>query len=299
MSRSSRETSKPMNRVLLNNVDHAVRVAIRAGAEFGDGVNQIPIFPSEFEAAQRSFPIIFRPEGEGLQAHVLLGLDRDENLFLDGDRWTSGYVPAFQRRGPFSIAVSPGTAGDGEPAEPMIHIDLDDPRVGAEDGLPVFREHGGNAPLLNHMTGVLRTIYQGLETAPAIYAAWREAGLLRSMTLQISLDDDLTYDLPHQIGPLLKRPSCIPKEDPTIVVLGGGGSRIVAMLGALASIESRCPDFLSRTHTLVGTSAGAILSILLCCRFTITELQKQVLEFLCGLRGFNTAAWCFLMVVLH
>jgi len=186
-----------MNRVLLNNVDHAdLRVAIRAGAEFGDGVNQLPIFPSEFEAAQRSFPIIFRPEGEGLQAHVLLGLDRDENLFLDGDRWTSGYVPAFQRRGPFSIAVSPGTADDGEPAEPMIHIDLDDPRVGAEDGLPVFREHGGNAPLLNHMTGVLRTIYQGLETAPAIYAAWREAGLLRSMTLQISLDDDLTYDLP-------------------------------------------------------------------------------------------------------
>jgi hypothetical protein len=186
-----------MNRVLLNNVDHAdLRVAIRAGAAFGDSVNQLPIFPAEFEEAQRSFPIVFRPEGDGFQAYVLLGLDRDENLFLDGERWTSGYVPAFQRRGPFSIALTRAEPDQDEPTEPMVHVDLDDPRVGAPDGLPVFKEHGGNAPLLNHMTDILRTIYEGLETAPAIYAAWRDAGLLQPMTLQISLRDDLTYDLP-------------------------------------------------------------------------------------------------------
>lgn len=183
-----------MNRVLLNNVDHAdLRVAIRAGAEFGDCVNQLPIFPSEFEEVQRVFPIVFRPEGNVLQAYALLGLDRDENLFLDGTRWTSAYVPAFQRRGPFSIALS---QSEHDPVEPMVHIDLDDPRVGAPDGLPVFREHGGNAPLLNHVTDVLRTIYEGMETAPSIYTAWREAGLMQSITLQISLDDGTTYDLP-------------------------------------------------------------------------------------------------------
>ena len=44
----------------------------------------------------------------------------------------------------------------------LNNIDLDDLRVGSPDGLPVFREHGGNAPLLGHMNDVLRTIYQGL-----------------------------------------------------------------------------------------------------------------------------------------
>jgi hypothetical protein len=186
-----------MNPVLLNNVDHAdLRVAIRAGAEFGDSVNQLPIFPSEFEEAQRAFPIIFRPEENGLQAYVLLGLDRDENLFLDGERWTSAYVPAFQRRGPFSVAFGEAQPGDVGRGEPMVHVDLDDPRVGVPDGLPVFREHGGNAPLLAHMTDVLRTIYQGLEIAPEIYAAWQEAGLLQSITLQITVDDERTYELP-------------------------------------------------------------------------------------------------------
>ncbi|WP_037533509.1 MULTISPECIES: SapC family protein [unclassified Sphingomonas] len=184
-----------MNRVLLNTIDHAdLRVAIRAGAAFGDDVNQAPIFPSEFEEAQRAFPIIFREEDGAIQPYALLGLDRDENLFLAGDRWTSDYVPVFQRRGPFSIAVGTTQAGDDD--GPMVHLDLADPRVGAADGLPLFKEHGGTAPLLDHMTEVLRTIYQGMETVAAICAAWRDAGLLRPITLQIALDDGRTYEVP-------------------------------------------------------------------------------------------------------
>jgi hypothetical protein len=186
-----------MNRVLLNNVDHAdLRVAIRAGAGHGDSANQLPLFPAEFEEAQRCFPIVFRTGEQGLQAYALLGLDRDENLFLDGERWTSNYVPAFQRRGPFSIGISQSRPDEPEAGEPMIHIDLDDPRVGAADGLPVFLEHGGNAPLLTHIADVLRVIYQGMEDAPAIYAAWQEAGLLRPITMQISLGDEQVYELP-------------------------------------------------------------------------------------------------------
>jgi hypothetical protein len=190
------EMFEPMNRVLLNNVDHAdLRVAIRGGLAFGDGVNQLPIFPSEFEAAQRSFPIIFRPDGDVLQAYALLGLDRDENLFLDGERWTSAYVPAFQRRGPFSIGLVPAQPGDVETGEPKIQIDMDDPRVNVPDGLPVFLEHGGNTPLLNHITDVLRTIYKGMEVGPEIYAAWQQAGLLQSITMQIDLDGERAYEL--------------------------------------------------------------------------------------------------------
>jgi len=185
-----------MNRVLLNNVDHAgVRVAIRAGAAFGDAVNQSPLFPAEFEEAQRSFPIVFRQQEGAFQAFALLGLDRDENLFLDGERWTSSYVPAFQRRGPFAIGIAPPAPGE-DAGEPMIHLDLDDPRVGEPDGLPVFREHGGNAPLLTHMIDVLRVIHEGLASGPALYVAWEEAGLLRPITMRIELGEGETYELP-------------------------------------------------------------------------------------------------------
>lgn len=74
------------------------------------------------------------------------------------------------------------------------------------------------------------------------------------------------------------RPLCIPTVNPTIVVLAGGGSKIVAMLGALVHIIERVPNFLEQVHTWVGTSAGAMLSVLLCCGFTVQELQKELTE---------------------
>jgi hypothetical protein len=78
----------------------------------------------------------------------------------------------------------------------MIHVDMDDPRVGDGEGLPLFLEHGGNAPYLNHISGVLRLLYQEMENAPAAYAALDEAGLLTSVTLSIDVSEDRRYTVP-------------------------------------------------------------------------------------------------------
>ncbi|MGN6277744.1 MAG: SapC family protein [Sphingomonas sp.] len=184
--------------VLLNNIDHAdVRVRLGHGAAFGDAINQIELLPTEFEAAQRDYPIVLRrtPEG-GWRAFALLGLDAHENLFLDGEGWRARYVPALAQRGPFSIGVS------REGGEPMIHIDLDHPRIGAE-GEALFRDHGGNAPYLDHIAKVLQVIYAGVEAAPALYRAFDAAGLIAPVTLEIALPDGRTYRVPdcHTIDP--------------------------------------------------------------------------------------------------
>ena len=181
-----------MTRQLLNNIDHQdLTVAIRHGAAFGDSVNQLMVFPTEFEDVQREFPILFTRDGEGaLKAVALLGLDRDENLFLGEQGWESRYIPAIQQRGPFSIGMQ-----RGDSPELMIHVDTADPRVGAEDGLPLFLPHGGNAPYLEHIARVLRTIYAGLELTGAMFAAFEEAGLLQPVDVEIMLSDTERYDL--------------------------------------------------------------------------------------------------------
>jgi hypothetical protein len=78
----------------------------------------------------------------------------------------------------------------------MLHVDLDDPRVGDETGLPLFLEHGGNTPYLDHVTGVLRLLYEGVETAPAAYTALDDAGLLAPVTLTIDVSDERRYTVP-------------------------------------------------------------------------------------------------------
>ena len=90
---------------LLNNIDHAnLKIVTGFRAEFGDSVNQVAVYPTEFSELQRDYPIFFRKDGEGAYyAVVLLGLDKGENLFLGEGRWHARYVPALHQRGPFLI----------------------------------------------------------------------------------------------------------------------------------------------------------------------------------------------------
>jgi hypothetical protein len=179
--------------VALDNVLHQdLRVAFRHGAEFGDAANQLLIFPTEFEAAQREFPILFRevPE-EGLQAVALTGFDLDENLFFDGSRWTSRYVPALQQRGPFSIGI-PGDGADPDEG-PTVHVDLDDPRVGTDEGEPLFLPQGGASRYLEHVSRVLGRIHAGIGAAPPVYGLFQELGLLETNVIEVTLHDAQRY----------------------------------------------------------------------------------------------------------
>ncbi|HAE94281.1 MAG TPA: peptide ABC transporter permease, partial [Hyphomonas atlantica] len=54
------------NTALLNNIDHAdLKIVTRRGAEFGDSVNQVAVYPTEFSELQRDYPIFFRKDEAG------------------------------------------------------------------------------------------------------------------------------------------------------------------------------------------------------------------------------------------
>ncbi|MDY7524407.1 SapC family protein [Sphingomonas sp. 10B4] len=191
------------NTVLLDTIAHAdLRVAIGHAARFGDAVNQCVVFPTEFEAAQRDYPIVFRRDAEGsFYAVALLGLDRDENLFLDPRGWDARHIPALHQRGPFLIGMV-DRDGVSEP-EPMLHVDLDHARIGATDGQPVFLPHGGQSPYLDHIVKVLRVIHDGIAMRAPMFAAFEQAELIEPVTLDIALDEETHYSVPDcfTIGP--------------------------------------------------------------------------------------------------
>lgn len=172
------------NYVKLDNVDHAdLAVAVSHGAAFGDAVNQQLVFPTEFEQLQREYPILFRrDEQAGYYAVVLLGLDLDENLFLDDGGWKARYIPVVHRRGPFALGGEPG-----------VFVDLDDARVGAEGAEPLFLRHGGESPYLQHVTAVLQALRHGADSAAPFFAELAAEGLIKPVTLTIEVGDGSTY----------------------------------------------------------------------------------------------------------
>lgn len=185
------------NRVPLDNVDHqSLRVALRHALD-QDRVNQALVVPTEFEEVQRDFPIFIRKDTEGkFVAVAVLGLDKGENLFLEDDRWTSRYVPAAHRRGPFFLGLRESIDQGESNRELAVHIDLDDPRVGTESGEPLFREHGGNSPYLDHVTQTLHTLHEGLSAAPHMFSLLDELGLIQPIEIEAQLDDGKSYHLP-------------------------------------------------------------------------------------------------------
>jgi hypothetical protein len=178
-------------RVRLDNVDHQhLRVIDRAAG--GQSVNQALVVPTEFEELQREYPILFRKDENGeFQSVAILGLDRGENLFLDDGSWISRYVPATLRRGPLFLAI-----GDREQDEPIIVVDLDDPRVSESEGEPLFLPHGGAAPFLQQAMEALRTVHEGLRLGQTMVALLLELDLIAPVEINIDLGDGTHYRLP-------------------------------------------------------------------------------------------------------
>ena len=213
-------------KVRLDNVDHAsLKLRRGHGAQFGEAVNQVAVVASEFDRVQREYPILFARTPEGaLQGVALLGFDRDENLFLDGERWDAAYVPALFRRGPFQVGTS-----DGEPA---VHIDLSHPRVAGEgeDGDPVFKAHGGDAPALEAATAALRDLSMGAGAAASMTALFDDLALVEAVRLKVRIGEHSSVDFD---GYLAVTPEAIARLDGTALArLNQAGLLDVAVFAA-------------------------------------------------------------------
>lgn len=184
--------------VMLNNIAHKdLRVINRYGAEFGDNVGTVLTFPTEYEDMQREYPIFFRKDartGE-YQSIALLGFDKNENLFLDNGRWNASYIPGAILRGPFLIGFQQQEVNGEARKEPMIHVDLDHPRVSRTEGERVFLDQGGNSPYLNHIASVLGGIHDGIDVSKAMFTAFSELDLIEPVKLEIKVNAEQGYDV--------------------------------------------------------------------------------------------------------
>jgi hypothetical protein len=184
--------------VMLNNIAHKdLRVITRFGAEFGDNVGTMMVVPTEFADVQREYPIFFRKDattGE-FTSFALLGFSKDENLFLEDGAWKAAYVPGIIARGPFLIGFQERREGGDVQKEAVIHVDLDDPRISATDGEPVFLPQGGNSRYLDRVAGILNGIRTGLEVSKAMFAAFTAADLIEPVKIEIKINSEEQYDL--------------------------------------------------------------------------------------------------------
>jgi SapC len=177
------------NHVQLDNITHKnLRVRQQHGASFGDNVGSVPTFPTEFADIQREYPIFFRRDNNGeFYAVALLGFAKDENLYLEGDRWDAYYVPGIVARGPFLIGFQEREQAGEVLRDPVIHVDMDNPRVNETEGEPAFLELGGQSPYLQRVSRVLSGLNDGHVISKHMFDAYKAMELIAPVELEVKI----------------------------------------------------------------------------------------------------------------
>jgi len=165
-------TTETKNRfVPLSKATHAqVRWRPFTDWRFAAGEGLVSLAGFEVPRAAGNFPIVFVRAGERVETIALLGVKRDENVFVDANgAWAGDYVPASLRSRPFLIGMS--AAGQS-----VLCIDEASPLIGGADGEgePIFAQDGQLAPKVQKMAEFLGSVSSGLAaTWKAGDALWR------------------------------------------------------------------------------------------------------------------------------
>jgi hypothetical protein len=185
------------NIVLLNNVEHQnLKVITTRGQDYGDNDMCVPTFPREFRSLQAQYPIVFGKNSESGEYTplALLGLQENENLFIENGQWNARYIPLCADCKPFYIGQQTQRDLTAE-TSCVIHVDLDSPKISEHSGLSLFKELGGNSDFLMRMSQTLGLIQEGIvEVKPFIHFLL-ELELLEPFSAEITLKNNQQYTL--------------------------------------------------------------------------------------------------------
>lgn len=145
--------------------------------------NAVPLLAAEVGQAAKEYPIIFNKTADSYIPMALLGLENDENLFVDKDGvWHANYVPAIVRRYPFVSAA----AGDNKE---IVCIDVEADVFKDPEGKPLFDEAGKPTELLNNALAFLGDFRAQTTLTVSAMKTLAEQNILKEVVLNATCPD--------------------------------------------------------------------------------------------------------------
>ena len=214
------------------------------GYRFAVGSQTVLLAAVEFFDSCRQFPIVFVPSSnQRILPVALLGLERNENLFVD-DRgaWLGQYVPAYIRRYPFITS-------DGEDGQVRVCIDEAFDGLNREGGAPLF-ENGVPTVRMNEIQAFLQDYLLQMRKTEEFCASLVESGLLGRIEAQANLADGRHYNLNGMLMVDEQRLTQLPDTDVVRLFRGGILGWIHAHLLSLRNLD-RLPALKQVRRTVV------------------------------------------------
>ena len=172
----------------LNNETHRdLRIVVKRGAEYGENTHLVPVVADELRSLVLEYPIILIKDNESGRYSMcaMLGFEKGENLFLDGEEWDAIYVPVHFRRQPFSLSYTAEKNGEPDPTSLVIAIDMDSNRIRKDEGERLFDDEGNETQLLKNVNDLLAGIGTSQSSTDAFINALVEHDLIEPANLDV------------------------------------------------------------------------------------------------------------------
>ena len=145
---------------------------------------------AELNQAIKEFPLVFIKENDTFLPVVIMGLQPDQNLFVDeSGEWTARYIPAFLRRYPFIPALNKDN-------DEQMTVCIDDAAecINRDRGEQLFID-GKNSEFLDNVIIFLQDYKTQTEATIEQVKQLAEAGLLTEQKANFRTDNGQTFDL--------------------------------------------------------------------------------------------------------
>lgn len=170
----------------INNIEHKdIKVKVSAGVADLEGQNILPLVVGEFSHAAIEFPICFikNPKTEEFQVVALMGIERNENLFVEDGKWTAAYMPARYTHKPFGLIANPQ-----DPQQFGIALDVEHELVSKDEGEALFNEDGSESEFLTKQKNAMQSYLEMEQLTKLFVKELAEKDLLISRQINVKLD---------------------------------------------------------------------------------------------------------------
>jgi len=153
---------------------------------FAAEVHVAGIMANEFYRAASTYPIVFIEDAgkDAFMPVVLLGLNQNENLFVNADgKWEAAYVPAILRRYPFALART------SEEGQYTVCIDEESDFFSEKEGQSLFDKKGNPEEVLEKVKTYLAQLQQMEQFTRQFCEVLKEHNLLAPLNMRVQKDN--------------------------------------------------------------------------------------------------------------
>jgi len=160
-----------------------LKVAVERSLSHANNQHIVPINASEYSQASNSFPIVIIKETQSgeYRSVVMLGLEEGENLYAEGDKWKSTYIPQSISMVPFVLGLDPEKENTLTTC-----INMDSPYVGEDKEQALFDKDGNDSEFFKTIKESMGRIYNNEITTDKFIKELQANELLTELELNVA-----------------------------------------------------------------------------------------------------------------